>query len=84
MPTTYGSTEHIERMTGHVPSPATVAGPHEPWSASVMILAGVVEGHAWLWLGCRDCGWFLGFSAQYDPDALAAAAAMHREQCDAD
>jgi hypothetical protein len=55
--------------------------PYEPWSAPVMVLAGFGhDGGPWLYLACR-CGWWLGYSAQYDPAELAKVAAVHAGGC---
>ena len=55
--------------------------PWEPWSASVMLLAGIgPDGGPWLFLACR-CGWWLGFAPQYAPAGLAEVAAVHGENC---
>lgn len=55
--------------------------PYEPWSAQVMLLAGFrQDGSPWLFLACR-CGWWLGYSSQYDPADLARIAAVHTGNC---
>jgi hypothetical protein len=82
----YGTVANITRVTGADAANATRDGhggePWSPWSAQVMILAGFgADGAPWLWLGCRNCGWFLGYSPQIDPDHLAAQAKTHRDQC---
>ena len=62
----------------------TPGDPWTPWAAPVMVLAGVASGPGgtvpWLWLAGK-CGWFLGFSGQYDPDEMAFSARRHRESC---
>jgi hypothetical protein len=82
----YGTVANITRVTGAHPDNATRDGhdgkPNSPWSAQVMILAGYAgDGEPWLWMGCRNCGWFLGDSPQIDPDYLAKQAKEHRNQC---
>jgi hypothetical protein len=82
----YGTVANITRMTYACRENATRDGhsgePWSPWSAQVMILAGLgYDGRPWLWLGCRNCGWFLGYSSQIDPDYLTGQAKAHREHC---
>jgi hypothetical protein len=51
---------------------------YDPWAGDVMILAGLAPGdRPWLWLACRKCQWFIGFSPQYEPSALAGIASRH-------
>lgn len=55
--------------------------PWEPWSADVMLLAGLSHtGVPWLYLACR-CGWWLGYAPQHDPADLARIAVVHGENC---
>ena len=53
--------------------------PWEPWSGKVMVLAGssMQADEPWLWLACRDCGWYLGFNPQHDLASLAEAGKRH-------
>jgi len=60
----------------------SLPGPHDPWCAKVMVVAGWAEGIPWLFLACRDCGWWLGYHAQYDPAELANTAADHAKACE--
>jgi hypothetical protein len=56
--------------------------PYQAWASPVMVLAGsAADGRPWLWLACRACGWFLGFAAQHDPQALADVAHAHAGDC---
>jgi hypothetical protein len=58
--------------------------PSGPWSEKVMVIAGhSFSSGPWLWLCCRDCGWYLGYSSQYGIEALAAAAKAHEANCEA-
>jgi hypothetical protein len=82
----YGTVANLTRMTGAHQANATRDGhdgePWSPWSAQVMVLAGFAgSGEPWIWLGCRNCGWFLGYAGQIDPDHLAGEAKAHRDHC---
>ena len=55
--------------------------PYEPWSEKIMAVTGHGAGHGWLFLCCRDCGWYLGYSPQYGLKALAAAGEAHADEC---
>lgn len=70
--------------TDAVPGTEGHRDPWEPWSAPVMVLAGMVSRNGelvpWLYLGCR-CGWWLGYAAQHDPAELVEAAARHTADC---
>ena len=63
------------------PTEETGTEPWEPWAGKVMVLAGLGAGFdgsgPWLWLACRDCGWYLGFSPQHDLASLAEAGKRH-------
>lgn len=68
--------------TGQIAPGTGMRGPWDPWSAKVMILAGWSgSDRGWLWLACRDCGWFLGFERQYGAAELADVARQHAERC---
>jgi hypothetical protein len=64
------------------------ADPGEPWSAPVMVLAGLARPVdcsgpevPWLYLACR-CGWWLGYGPQHDPAEFARIAAVHSVRCE--
>jgi hypothetical protein len=73
---------HVRNAEGPIRLSADVPGPYDPWCAKVMVAAGWAPGIPWLFLACRDCGWWLGYHAQYDPAELARAAARHAEACE--